>query len=308
MPLPAPFGGILPPVCTPLTEAFEVDVPSLERLIEFQLTAGVHGLFLLGTSSETTLLTDAQRATVVEVGIGAAAGRVPVIVGVLDTSTAPAIEHGRIAHRLGADALVLTAPFYVGGNQAEILTHFRQVRAAVDLPILAYDIPVTVHAKLAKETVLQLAREGTVVGLKDSSGDEGNLRAVVTEGREIPGFAVFTGAERTADLSLSYGASGIVPGLANVDPGAFVRLYDAATAGDWAAARREQDRILRLFPLISTGDPSRMGFFSSIYGSFKTALMLQGVISTNVVGRPLARFDAADAERVRAVLTEVELI
>jgi len=229
-------------------------------------------------------------------------------VGVLAPATAPAIEYAKVAHRLGADAIVLTAPFYVGGCQAEILTHFRQVRAAVDLPILAYDIPVTVHGKLAKETVLQLAREGTVIGLKDSSGEEGNFRAVVTEGRQIPGFATFTGSERTADLSLSYGASGIVPGLANVDPAAFVRLYDAATAGNWDAARREQDRILRLFPLIASGDQSRMGFFSSIYGSFKTALMLQGVIATNVVGRPLARFDDADVERVRRVLGEVGLV
>lgn len=307
MALPASFGGILPPVCTPLTEEFEVDVPSLERLLSFQLDAGVHGIFLLGTSSETTLLADRQREQVIEVGIGAVAGRVPVIVGVLDTATAPAIDHARVALRHGADAIVLTAPFYVGGNQAEILTHFRHVRAAVDLPILAYDIPVTVHSKLAKETVLHLGREGTIVGLKDSSGDEGNLRAVVTEGHKIPDFAVFTGAERTADLSLSYGASGIVPGLANVDPAVFVRLYEAARAGNWDAARREQDRVLRLFPLISSGDPTRMSFFSSIYGSFKTALMLQGVIATNVVGRPLTRFDEAEVARVRSVLAEVGL-
>lgn len=308
MPLPANFGGILPPVCTPLTEDFEVDVPSLERLIGFSLDAGVDGIFLLGTSSETSLLTDRQRATVVEAGIGAVAGRVPTIVGVLDTATGPTIEHALLAQRLGADAIVLTAPFYVGAIQAEILTHFRQVRAAIDLPILAYDIPVTVHSKLAKETVLELAREGTIVGLKDSSGEEGNFRALVTEGREIPGFAAFTGSERTADLALSYGASGIVPGLGNVDPAAFVRLYAAAQTGNWDEARREQERIFRLFPLIASGDPGRMGFFSSIYGSFKTALMLQGVIATNVVGRPLARFDDADVARVRRVLVDVGLL
>ena len=302
MALPAPFEGILPPVCTPLTESGDVDTGSLQRLLDFHLGAGVQGIFLLGTSSETTLLSDRQRATVIETGIKAVADRVPVIVGVLDTSTAAVIDHARTAEAFGADALVVTAPFYVSANQAEIMEHFRRVRAAVDLPILAYDIPVTVHSKLAKETVLQLAREGTIVGIKDSSGDEGNLRSLTVEARDIRGFAIFTGAERTADLSLSYGASGIVPGLGNIDPGAFVRLYSAAMAGDWEAARTEQDRILRLLPLIQSGDQTRMSMFSSVYGSFKSALMLMGVIATNVVAPPMTRFNDAEVEKVRRVL------
>lgn len=308
MALPARFGGILPPVCTPLTESCDVDTGSLQRLLEYHLEAGVHGIFLLGTSSETTLLSDGQRATVIETGINAVAGRVPVIVGVLDTSTAAVIDHSRMAETFGADAIVVTAPFYVSANQAEILEHFRRVRAAVDLPVVAYDIPSTVHSKLAKETVLQLARESTIVGIKDSSGDESNLRSLVTEGRDLPEFAIFTGSERTADLSLSYGASGIVPGFGNIDPGGFVRLYNAAMAGDWAAARTEQDRIMRLFPLIYSGDQNRMSMFSSVYGSFKTALMLMGVIATNVVAPPMTRFNDAEVENVRRVLTDVDLL
>jgi len=85
MALPAQFGGVLPPVCTPFTESGDVDTESLRRLLDFHLSAGMHGIFLLGTSSETTLLSDRQRATVIETGINAVAGRVPVIVGVLDT-------------------------------------------------------------------------------------------------------------------------------------------------------------------------------------------------------------------------------
>ena len=308
MAFPAQFGGVLPPVCTPLTESGDVDTESLRRLLEFHLSAGMHGIFLLGTSSETTLLSDRQRATVIETGIHAVAGRVPVIVGVLDTATAAVIDQARVAQGFGADAIVVTAPFYVSANQAEILDHFRLVRAAIDLPILAYDIPSTVHSKLAKETVLQLAREGTIVGIKDSSGDESNLRSLVTEARDIREFAIFTGSERTADLSLSYGARGIVPGLGNVDPGGFVRLYNAATAGNWEAVRIEQDRIMRLFPLILSGDLSRMSLFSSVYGSFKTALMLQGVIATNAVAPPMTRFNDAEVENVRRVLKNVNLL
>ncbi|MEA2510928.1 MAG: 4-hydroxy-tetrahydrodipicolinate synthase, partial [Thermomicrobiales bacterium] len=110
MPLPANLGGIVPPVCTPLTTSHEVDVPSLRRLIAFLLEAGVHGLFMLGSTSETALLTDRQRASVLEVAVEAAGGRVPVLAGVIDTSTARSLEQARTARRIGVEALVLTAP------------------------------------------------------------------------------------------------------------------------------------------------------------------------------------------------------
>src|SRR3954468_22105312 len=118
--LPSGFGGIVPPVCTPMTEEFEVDTASLERLIGFLLDAGVHGLFMLGSTSEMAFLTDRQRATVLDVAVRTAAGRVPVLAGVIDTTTAPSLEHARVAAKAGVDALVLTAPFYVRASQEEI--------------------------------------------------------------------------------------------------------------------------------------------------------------------------------------------
>jgi len=306
--LPERLSGIIPPVCTPLTAEHEVDVPSLERLVGFLLAAGVHGLFALGTTSENMLLTDCQRATVIETIVAAAGRRVPVIAGVIDTATAASVAHARVAQRLGVDGLVLTAPFYLRPSQAEVVAHFHAVRAAVDLPILAYDIPSAVPTKLERATVLAMAREGLIVGLKDSSGDEANFRSIVVEAASLDGFATFTGSELMVDLTLIAGASGAVPSLANVDPAAFVRVYDAVRAGDLATAHAEQARIARLFALIHAGDPARMGTTASFVGAFKTALLLRGVIATNVVGRPLTRYDAADVERVRAILTEVGLL
>src|SRR5579875_1010699 len=128
--LPAEFRGIIPPVSTPMTERFEVDEASLRRLIAFLLDGGVSGLFMLGSTSEAVFLTDAQRAQVLEIALDAAASRVPVLAGVIDMSTAPCLEHARTARRLGADALVLTAPFYMTPSQGEIGEHFRAVHAA----------------------------------------------------------------------------------------------------------------------------------------------------------------------------------
>lgn len=296
------FGGIVPPLCTPLTDSYEIDVPSLRRLIDFQLEAGVHGLFVLGSSSEAVFLTDAQREQVIDVTVRAVSGRVPVFAGIIDTTTAPSIHHAKVAGRLGADALVMTAPFYASTSQPEILEHFRLVRSSTGLPLVAYEIPTAVHTSIGVDTVVQLAGEGTIVALKDSSGDVVRLRSVLLSTGHIPGFFVFTGSELVCDAALLFGAHGIVPGLGNVDPDGYVRLWKAGQISDWDTARKEQERLFRLFAIVDVGSPERMGRGASAYAAFKTGLMLRGVIATNVTGRPQPRLSVEEVEMVRALL------
>jgi 4-hydroxy-tetrahydrodipicolinate synthase len=299
--------GIIPPVSTPLTEDYEVDTDSLERLINFLLDGGVNGLFVLGSTGEMAFLTDKQRATVMEVAVKTAAGRVPVLAGILDTATVRSIEQGRRALAAGVDALVLSAPFYVVTNQLDILEHFRQVHAALDLPIVAYDIPSAVQVKIEQATLLKLAAEGTIIGVKDSSGDTANLRGLLLARQDIPDFSVFTGTELFVDAVLLMGADGAVPGLANLDPKGFVKLYKAAQAGNWEMARQEQDRLHRLASIYRVGLASQMHPPTSAWGSIKTSLMLRGVIKTNVMGRPQRRYSNAEVEQVRAIMEQVGL-
>ncbi len=308
-PISGDFKGIVPPVVTPFTDDDEVDVASLERVVRFLLDGGVHGLFALGSTSETALLTDRQRATVIETIVSVAAGQVPVLAGVIDMSTARSIEHAQVADRLGVDGLVLTAPYYVRPGVSEIKAHFQTIHEAVGLPILAYDIPFAVQTKLDRWLVLAMAKEGLIVGLKDSSGDEANFRALVAEARQtVSPFATFTGSELVVDLALIAGASGCVPGLGNVDPAGYVRLYDLVHAGDLAAARCEQERLIRLFAIIGAGSPERMGFSASALGGFKTALVLRGVIGSNKMGRPLNSYNAEEIAKVQAILQESGLL
>jgi 4-hydroxy-tetrahydrodipicolinate synthase len=305
--IPSPFGGIVPPVATPFTEAGEVDVPSLERLIAFLLDGGVHGLFMLGSTSETAILTNRQKATVLEVAVAAAGRRVPILAGVIETATGRVIELAREAKRIGVDGLIVTAPFYIRPSQEEVVAHFRAIRAAVELPILAYDIPSAVQTKLARPTLVRLAEEGLIVGLKDSSGDTDNFRGVLLDTRRFPGFAAFTGSELLVDLAMLMGAAGSVPGLGNVDPAGYVRIYDAVRAGDLDTARREQERLYRLFSIVTPG-LDRMGFTASALGGFKTALVLRGVIATNVMGAPMPRYDGREIAAVRRILQETDLL
>ncbi|PRX96992.1 dihydrodipicolinate synthase family protein [Allonocardiopsis opalescens] len=299
--------GVIPPLCTPLTPDGEVDDASLRRLVDFLVDAGVSGLFVTGSTGEVAYLTDRQRLHTLRTVVDAAAGRVPVAAGIVDTATRRVADHARAARDGGADALVATAPFYVPTHPAEIRAHFRALRSATELPLLAYDIPSFTHTKLPPGLVAELADEGAIDGLKDSSGDIDALRSVL-EAVTAPRFRVFTGSETIADVGLRLGAHGIVPGLGNVDPHGYVRLQAAAEAGDWAAAEREQARLRALFGLIKAGDPARMGPYSSAIGAFKEGLRLRGAIAHATTSTPMVPLDGAERAAVRDHLAAAGLI
>ncbi|MCZ9339561.1 dihydrodipicolinate synthase family protein, partial [Streptomyces sp. TRM76130] len=194
-------------------------------------------------------------------------------------------------------------------HPAEIAAHFRRVRAAAGLPLFAYDIPVAVHTKLPREVLLGLAADGTLAGLKDSSGDEGSLRRLLLDPRRrTSGFSVLTGSELTVDGALLAGADGVVPGLGNVDAGGYVRLHEAAAAGDWERARAEQNRLAVLFALTEAGDPARMGAGSAALGGFKTAAHLLGLIDCPATAAPQIPLDEPAVDRVRACLVAAGLL
>ncbi|MER6342911.1 dihydrodipicolinate synthase family protein [Streptomyces sp. NPDC001595] len=311
MPIPAPLTGVIPPVCTPLTPDREVDVGSLRRLLDHLTSAGVHGLFVLGSTSEAAYLTDRQRELVVAETVAHVGGRLPVLAGAIDMTTPRVLERVAAVAAAGADAVVVTAPFYARTHPAEIARHYRVVAAASPVPVLAYDIPSAVHSKLPAGLVLDLAAEGVLAGLKDSSGDLAAFREVVTGARTRPGitgFSVLTGSELFVDAALALGADGAVPGLANVDPHGYVRLHRLCRAGDHARARTEQERLCALFGLVHAGDPARMGRGSSAVGAFKAALHLRGVIDCPATAEPQVPLDAAETERVSTFLAAAGLL
>ena len=302
----ATFSGVIPPVVTPLTEGGDVDRASLERLVRHLIDGGVDGLFALGSSGETVFLTDAQRDAALEVIIGTAAGAVPVVAGAIEPTTPRVLERVAAAERLGADAVVVTAPFYAIVGPHEIRRHLVSIGARTDLPVLAYDIPVCVGRKLSNDLMIELASDGVLAGVKDSSGDDVAFRQLLlsVEDAGIEGFSTLTGHELMVDGMLLAGASGSVPGLGNVDPEGYVRLHRLAAEGDWATARKEQERLARLFRIVDAADPATAAGATRGVGAFKTALHLLGVIDSPAVSLPMRTYDDAEVARVR---TQLEL-
>ncbi|KAA9152657.1 dihydrodipicolinate synthase family protein [Amycolatopsis acidicola] len=304
------FAGIIPPLCTPFHSDFSVDTESLRRHLGVQLDAGVHGIFVLGSSSEVAFLPDTQRRTVLKTAVEVVAGRVPVLAGCIDMTTLRVAEHVKAAEQLGADAVVVTAPYYARTHAAEIERHFRLLAERTELPIFAYDIPMAVHSKLDPRMVLRLAEDGVLAGLKDSSGDEAGFRKVLLgkQERGLDGFAVFTGSELVVDAALAMGADGAVPGLGNIDPAGYVAIYEHSLAGNTEAARREQERLLKLYSITDVAPAGRMGRSSAGLGAFKAALKIRGFIDNAVLAPPQLPLNAEELSLIEFKLTEAGLI
>ena len=282
--------GVVPPVCTPFTADYEVDEKSLRRLINHLIDGGVHGLFVLGSTSEVAYLTDKRRADVIRIALDETAGRVPVVAGAIDMTTFRVNDHVRAAVEAGIDGIVLTAPFYVRTHPEEIALHFKLVKEACgDVPLYAYDIPVAANGvKLETSSVLKMAKEGVIQGLKDSSGNDAGIRAVVLGAQKLglKDFVILTGSELTVDSALMAGAHGVVPGIGNIDPVGYVKIFDYVAAGNYKAARAEQERLTEMFGLVDVGAPSRMGRGSSALGAFKASLKLLGIIEDGRTAPP----------------------
>jgi 4-hydroxy-tetrahydrodipicolinate synthase len=296
--------GIIPPVTTPLTEAGAFDPESAKNLYRYMLESGVHGLFLFGSSGEGPVINDDERTFAMQTAVEVVQSRIPLLVGVLFPGTKQVITHGRLAKQLGADALVVAPPFYFPATQDELLDHFRAVRTEVELPIIAYDIPATTKIKVELNTMLQLAREGTVVGVKDSSGDVAGFRRLLA--KRPPGFKMFTGSELLIDAVLLMGADGAVPGLANVAPELFVQLYDHWKAGRQAEAVEIQRRIVQLFEALVPPDNALTAAYA--IGFMKAAQKLRGVIASTRSSLPLTQFTTEQEERTRRILIEFGLL
>lgn len=302
------YSGVIPPVITPRAADGSIDTASLERVVDHLVNGGVSGLFVLGSSGEVPYLTNAERELVMRTIAAANNGRVPLLAGANEQTTARVIEEGRRMVELGADALVVTTPYYALPNPAEIEDHFRAVKTALGVDLFAYDVPVRTHAKLPLDVAIRLAEDGVIAGVKDSSGDEVSFRRLLLATAHLEGFSVFTGHEVVVDGALLGGAHGVVPGLGNVDPAGYRRMVDAAAAGDWATVRGEQDRLAKLFTIVFTPDATRVSGGAAGLGAFKTALVLLGVIEDNTMSTPMASLDDAETAAIADILRSTGLL
>ncbi len=290
-----PF-GIIPAMVTPLNNDESIDEPALRRLTDHLISAGVHGLFAVGSQGEAYALTPAEKRKVIEIVVDQTRGRVPVYAGTGAVTTSEAIALTQMAEEVGADAVSVITPYFISPSQDELYEHYAAVAGRTRLPVLLYPNPGRTHVNLSPDLVTRLSRIDNIVGIKDSSGD----LTITTEyiRRTGPGFSVLMGRDTLIYAILVSGGQGSIAATANVAPALIVEIYDAFKAGDLERARQAQ---LRLAPLRLAFE---MGTFPVV---IKEALALMGICSPRAKA-PVGPMSEARREDLRKVLQEMGIL
>src|SRR5690606_3390785 len=197
------------------------------------ITAGADGIVVTGTTGETSTLTDAEKIRLVEVGKSVSAGRAKIITGGGSNETAHAIELYHASERAGADGIMIVTPYYNKPTQAGILTHFRLVADATELPVILYDIPGRTGVEIRYETILRAAKHPNIVAIKDAKGDLSEVSRVLNQ----TDLMYFAGDDANALPTLAIGGTGLIGVTANIAPAPYRRMVDAVNANDLDTAR-----------------------------------------------------------------------
>ncbi len=298
----SPLTGIVPPLITPLTDRDTLDVVGLERLVERLITGGVGGLFILGTTGEGPSLGYRLRKEVIDVTCRQARGRVPVLVGITDTSFVESVNIARHAADAGADAVVAAPPYYLPEGQPELLEYTRHLLPELPLPFFIYNMPSLTKVSFEVDTVRALMDEPKILGVKDSSGNMTyfhRLCLLEKNGRED--WSILMGPEELLLDAVLAGGNGGVNGGANVFPELYVALHRAAAAGDLTRARL----LHRLVMEISTKLYQVGRHPSAIIKGIKCALSIEGVCD-DFMAEPFHRFRDEGRRRIETLLPELK--
>lgn len=263
-----------------------------------QVQAG-NNIMCAGTNGDFTALTYDEKVALTEAVVDEVAGKARVIVNAGMPATFETIKLAREFDRIGVDGIAVITPFFIACTQDGLVRHFSAVADAVETPVYLYDIPARTQNHIEPETARALAGHGNIAGIKDSGGAQDTLEAYLAVGREVEGFAVYSGPDHLVHWSLQNGAAGCISGLGNVLPEVLAGIIRAFNAGDQAEAARQQE----IFG----------NFRKDLYGlGYPPALVKRALfLMDNSVGasrQPALLPDPAQDEKIREILVKYELV
>ena len=291
-----PFHGVFPYLVSPIDHDGRVKTDVLAHLVDDLVAAGVHGLTPLGSTGEFAYLDREQRTAVVKATIAAAAGRVPVVAGVVSTSTADAVAQAQNYQRFGADGILAILEAYFPLHDAQVESYFRAVADAVDIPVVLYTNPQFQRSDLSLDVIARLAEHERIRYIKDASNNTGRLLSIIN--RCGGNLAVFSASAHIPAAVMLIGGVGWMAGPACIVPRQSVALYDFCRAGKWPAAMALQRRLWRINEAFAR---------FNLAACIKAGLELQGY----EVGDPVPPQPTLTAEErrvVAAALAEVEAL
>lgn len=283
------FEGSIVAMVTPFRDG-KVDEPKIRELVEFHVKNGTDAIVPCGTTGESPTLSHAEHKRVVEVTIEAAAGRVPVVAGTGSNSTAEAIDLTQHAKKAGADGVLMVCPYYNKPTQAGLIAHYTAVAAAVDIPIIMYNIPGRTGVNMLTETVAALAELPNIVGMKEASGSLEQMTEVISLCGDR--LTVVSGDDTLTLPLMAVGGKGVISVVANIVPKETAEMTRAALNGDW---KRAKELHLRLFPLC------KAMFYETNPIPVKTAMQLLGRLNGEV-RLPLCPMSQANRDKLQKAL------
>ena len=294
--------GIVPPLVTPLLDNNTLDIEGLEKLIEHVIAGGVHGLFILGTTGEAQSLSYELRAEMIKQSARIVKNRLPLLVGISDTSLADSISLSQVASESGADALVSAPPYYFATGQPELAEFYESLIPQLELPIYLYNMPSHTKVNFAPSTIKRIAENEKVIGFKDSSANGTYFQQVMYEMRDRKDFSIFVGPEEMMAEVVLMGAHGGVNGGANMFPKLYVDLYNAAATHNMTEVKRLHAIVMQISATIYS-----VGSFGSSYlKGVKCGLSVLGICN-DYLAAPFNKFDEEHKNRIRLAIENLPL-
>lgn len=275
---------------TPFTADGEVDWNDVEKLIDDLVSNGADGIVVTGTTGETSTLTDDEKVKLVVVAKRVAGNRAKVIMGGPSNETAHAIVLAKKSEAAGADALMIVTPYYNKPTQAGVLTHFRMIADATDMPVILYDIPGRSGIPIQYETILRAAKHPNILAVKDAKGDFSEVSRVLNN----TDLMYFSGDDPNVLPHLAIGATGLIGVTANIAPAPYRAIVDAVNRGDLATATAEHKAL----------EPLVRAVMSHVPGTVAAKYILHGL---GRIGSPRVRLPLVGPEEWEAAKIEDEI-
>jgi 4-hydroxy-tetrahydrodipicolinate synthase len=290
------FTGVGTALVTPFTASGALDEAAVRRLGRRQIDAGIHFLVPCGTTGENPTLSDEERVRIVDILVDEAGGTTPVLAGAGGYDTREVTHLAALMKRSGAAGLLSVTPYYNKPTQEGLYQHYRAIAESTDLPIVVYNVPGRTGVNVEPSTLARLAAVPNVVGVKEASGNIGQICEVC---RIVPpDFIVLSGDDAVTLPLMAVGGRGVISVVSNETPAEMVQLVEAAARGDFARAREVHQRMLPLM---------QVNFVESNPVPVKAAMAAMGLLE-EVYRLPMCSPTAASRDRVLRVLRDLQLL
>ncbi|CAI8156235.1 MAG: 4-hydroxy-tetrahydrodipicolinate synthase [Cellvibrionales bacterium UBA7375] len=289
-------GSIVALVTPMIPDSLDVDWEALERLVEWHIEQGTHGLVAVGTTGESATLSVEEHSRVIKKAVAISNGRIPVIAGTGANCTREAIELTAAAKLAGADACLLVTPYYNKPTQEGLYQHYKTVAEAVDIEQILYNVPGRTACDMLPETAVRLSEISNIVGIKEATGDLARAAWLIENSPKT--FAIYSGDDHSARELMLLGGQGDISVTANVAPKMMAQMCEAALNGDAQQALAIDQQLLAIHDAM---------FVESNPIPVKWAVSQLGLIN-DAIRLPLTQLSQANQVKVIQALKSVSLV